>query len=229
MTLEEQIANLPNTPLSDEEIGLSGESWTEPSEFPPPIQPGIYECYISEIHGIWHNDGSKTKSGKPFISTSQDFWVKNGNAMDRLAVRRAFISSMVRANGHSDLGDEFNSAGIDTPRTFFGQGETLRDMMDRKEGIFLDVDWDGFCSGCYNKALTELTGCASPEEARDYLKSRDDRNKVYRDAEAKGLKLRSARQFPDTFDGEKADRTICTDCGGDVKARTKLRRFVGGA
>jgi|WetSurMetagenome_2_1015567.scaffolds.fasta_scaffold11627_5 hypothetical protein len=211
--------------FSDEPIDSQTDfdNWEPAPEFAPPPAAGTYRTYVSEIREAKEFDA---KAGKR-LNATLDFRIVGGQYDDRaITWQRISNAEFERRDGHrsSMMLDLVKSAGIQqAPRSNKEFYLTLQSLKDRgPAGLFgTQIDWRGFCTGCYEKALMAVTGTTNSEAAKAVATGEQKGT-----ASKEAVKAKNYRAFPTTPNGSKADSFICKDCQGEVRAQVKVQRFL---
>jgi hypothetical protein len=213
--------------FSDEPLELSQsdfDDWAPAPEFAPPPPAATYSVYVSEIREEKEFD---TQKGKRYSATI-DLRIIGGEYDDRAITWQRLSNTEFerKQDGRrtSQLMDLIKSAGIpQAPRSNREYSVALHGLHDRGPAapFKVQIDWRGFCTSCYEKALMAATGAGTPEEAKAAA-SGEDKGTASKGA----VKAKNYRGFPSNPAGGKADTFVCPDCGEEVRAQVRIVRFT---
>lgn len=213
--------------FSDEPLTVSQQDfddWQPAPEYAPPPPAGTYQMYVGEIR---EEKEFETQKGKRY-STTLDFRIVGGEYDDRAVTWQRLSNTeyerKVDGRKTSQLLDLIKSAGIaQIPRSNREYSVVVHGLHDRGIGATFkgQMDWRGFCTGCYEKALMDATGCSTAEDAKAAAtgEQKGDAAKV-------AVKAKNFRAFPVDGNGKKMDAFVCNDCGAEVRAQVRIVRFT---
>jgi len=222
--------NLDNTPI--EGIEEAFDNWEEPSEFPPPPQPGKKSAVVAAIREMRETANA---DGKKVLHVTIDLKMRGGDDEDK-AINFVRLSGTMfdRASGRSSqLLDFVKSSGVQqVPATNLQFAQYIKQMVDKATLVYFQVDWQGYCSNCANNCMMAETGEMTDAAAREALEEirRNDLQR-FRDIKKKvgkeGTKFKNYRQFPELPGGNgRKDSVDCPVCGQEVRARANITRWL---
>lgn len=217
---------MSDTNFSDEPLDTQHDfdDWEPAPEFAPPPAAGTYRAYLAQIR---EEKEFEAKSGKR-LSATVDFKIIGGTYDDRsVNWQRVSNAEFQRRDGRrtSFMLDLVKAAGVQqAPRSNREFSQVLHSLVDRGPSapMAIQIDWRGFCTGCYEKSLMQATGASTVDAAKDKAS-----NEQYNDANKYATKAKGYRGFPALPNGGgRSDSFLCKDCGNEVRAQVRVSRFL---
>jgi hypothetical protein len=199
------------------------DSWEPAPEFAPPPPAGTYQVYLSEIREEKEFEGRQGKR----LAATVDFRIIGGEYDDRAITWQRLSNAEFERRGDgkrtSLMLDLIRSAGVTVaPKSNNEFHKVMQSLLDRGKAapLKVQVDWRGFCSGCYEKSLIRQTGAPNAAAAKEAAEKDN-----YDTANGEAVKAKSYRGFPLTESGSRQDSFICPDCGNEVRAQIRVSRY----
>lgn len=202
------------------------ENWEPPAEFAPAVPAGVYSMYLTEIREPKEFD---TKEQGKRLSASLDFRIAGG-PNDERAITWQKVTNIRFERGRgsgkfsSRMLDVLKSAGVQqAPTSNKEYFAALQALQSRGKAACLkgQVDWRGFCTTCYERALLRQTG--SPDIQAAKVAADNDQ---YQIANKEATKAKSFRGFPLNDKGVREDVMLCKECGDEIRAQVNITRYI---
>lgn len=211
--------------LSDDPIAgidKDQEEWKAASEFPPLPPAATYQWQISNIREV---QKFQTEDGQRIVAV-MDFKIANHPKYDgrQLTFQRVSnVEFVTKDRGRTSfMLDLVKSAGV-TAKISSNKGfaTVLKEMHDNGTLFGGQMDWQGFCQFCYEQKMIAVTDASSVDAAKNLATSENKK-----EAAKYAIQFKNYREFPTLQNGEKRETVECPVCGGEIKARARITRFL---